>query len=68
MTQPDINITALLRIALDDEPSGDLSDAVLDRLASVKTLVELSRLVGVAPLDWAIGDVDDTEDAGDEES
>ena len=47
----EIDIQQLLAVALDEKPSEGFADRVLDHLAVLKTAVELSRLVGVAPLD-----------------
>ena len=66
----DFDLRALLREALQDEPSKDLSEGVMSRLAAVKTAIELSRLVGVAPSNWAEGSEptkNDDENGDDEE-
>ena len=56
-TEPsDIDIQQLLAVALDEKPSEGFAERVLDQLAVLKTAVELSRLVGVAPLNWVVRD------------
>ena len=50
----EIDLRSLLGEALAEEPSSDLSDGIMKRLAAVKTVVELGRLVGVAPSNWAV--------------
>jgi hypothetical protein len=48
--QDEFDIKGLLAVALDDKPTEGFADRVLDTLAIVKTAVELSRLIGVAPV------------------
>lgn len=58
----EIDIKMLLAEALADEPSTDLTEPVLARLAGVKTAVELGRLLGLAPFGWARAGDDDNDD------
>lgn len=47
-----LDIGALLRVALDQGPRDDVQDRVMDRVALSTTVVELARLVFVAPWSW----------------
>ena len=47
-----LDIGALLRVALDQAPHDDVQDRVMDRVAVSTTVVELARLVFVAPWHW----------------
>ena len=63
----DIDIQELLAVALDDTPSEGFTDRVLEHLAVLKTAIELSRLVGVAPLDWVSAPAEGTERSDNDE-
>lgn len=52
--QGEFDIKGLLAVALDDKPTEGFADRVLDTLAIVKTAVELSRLIGVAPVEGLV--------------
>ena len=47
-----IDIKALLLIALDEKPPPNLPDRVMARVAALTTIVEFTRLLGQAPLDF----------------
>ena len=47
-----IDIGALLHVALDRQPSSDLSERVVDRVAAVATVTEFMRLLTAAPFSW----------------
>jgi len=49
-----LDIKALLQVALDQRPRDDIAERVMDRVAAMDTMVELARLIGVAPLHWLI--------------
>ena len=51
----DIDIQELLAVALDETPQAGFADRVLEHLAVVKTAVELSRLIGIAPVGLVAG-------------
>ena len=51
--QKNLNLRALLKAALDEQPSDDFAAHVMERLSLLKTAVELGRLVGVAPVSGA---------------
>ncbi len=48
-----IDLRALLKAALDEQPSDDFAAHVMERLSLLKTAIELGRLVGVAPVSGA---------------
>jgi len=45
----DFDVHALLSVALDQAPSVDIADRVVNRLALIETATELARLFGLAP-------------------
>ena len=47
-----IDIGALLHVALDRQPSSDLSERVVGRVAAVATVTEFVRLLTAAPFSW----------------
>jgi len=49
---PQIDIRALLLIALDEKPPDNLPDRVMARVAMLTTVLEFGRLLGAAPFDW----------------
>ncbi len=58
----DFDVHALLSAALDERPSGDIADRVVNRLALVETAMELARLFGIAPVSLASDAVRPEED------
>ncbi|MGC4091893.1 MAG: hypothetical protein QM756_29230 [Polyangiaceae bacterium] len=48
---PQIDIRALLLIALDDKPPDNLPDRVMARVALLTTVLEFGRLLTAAPID-----------------
>ncbi|HEY8943173.1 MAG TPA: hypothetical protein VIM73_02875 [Polyangiaceae bacterium] len=49
---PQVDIRALLLIALDEKPPPNLPDRVMARVAALTTMLEFARLLSAAPLDW----------------
>jgi hypothetical protein len=56
-----LDIRALLLLALDDKPPDGLPDRVMARLALLTTVVEFGRLLTAAPLDWLKSSTDEKE-------
>lgn len=50
----ELDIKLLLQVALDERPHDDVAQRVMDRVAAMDTLIELFRLVGVAPIHWLL--------------
>lgn len=46
-----LDIKTLLSVALDQRPKDDLQERVMDRLAAITTVIELARLIFIAPVD-----------------
>ena len=61
---PQVDIRALLLLALDDKPPDNLPDRVMSRIALLTTVVEFGRLLTVAPLDWVntVGEGEEEEE------
>lgn len=59
---PQIEIRALLALALDEKPPENLPDRVMARLALLTTVLEFGRLLAAAPFDW----VNKKEEEGDD--
>ncbi|MFZ5889518.1 MAG: hypothetical protein ACOY0T_00470 [Myxococcota bacterium] len=49
---PQVDIRALLLIALDEKPPANLPERVMARVAMLTTVLEFARLLTAAPLDY----------------
>lgn len=60
----EVDVGALLRASLDRPAPPDMADRVMSRLAFAETVLELGRLLGIAPMSVAADAVrrDDEED------
>lgn len=60
----EVDVRALLRASLDRPAPPDMADRVMSRLAFAETVLELGRLLGIAPMSVAADAVrrDDEDD------
>lgn len=51
-----LDIKALLSVALEQGPRDDVQERVMNRMAAATTVMELARLIFVAPVQWIFDD------------
>ena len=47
-----LDIRALLSVALEQRPRDDMSERIMSRVAAMETVMEFARLLGAAPFHW----------------
>lgn len=61
-----LDIKALLSVALEQQPRDDVSERVMNRVALMDTLMEFARLIATAPLQGLVSHQHSDEDEDDE--
>ena len=62
MTEPEVDIHALLSVALNEPPPDALAERVAARVAALTTVVEFAKLIGLAPSSGLLREAEDAED------